>query len=180
MKIYLPRRMDNAELCLPSRAAGFDNLRACVGGRRAGSPWDPVKMRVIRKDEGVDLEQSDAPWCAPDLLVFGERSIAVFEPMLSNSGELLPLECVNADRSLWVYNPVLRDALDVERSVVKRFSTGNIMRIDKYVFVPESVGSVQAFRIPNLRASPTFLEHALVERWRAAELVGLNFELVWP
>ncbi len=135
-------------------------------------------MRIVREDEGLRLTHSDAPWFSSDVLVFSERAIDALEPLLTQNGELLRLNC--SDRSLWAFNPTLIDALDVEHSTVRRFSSGKLMTIQKYVFFPDAIGRAAAFKIPNRRASPTFLEHAFVERWSSAGLVGLEFEQIWP
>jgi hypothetical protein len=178
MKIYLPTCAENAEFCLPVDRGGFDHLREYLIGGPEAPRWKPLRIRIVREDEGVPLTHSDAPWFSSDVLALSERAIDALEPLLTQNGELLRLNC--SDRPLWAFNPTLIDALDVERSTVRRFSTGKIMMIQKYVFFPDAIGPAAAFKIPNRRASPTFLEHALVERWRSAGLVGLEFEQIWP
>lgn len=54
------------------------------------------------------------------------------------------------------------------------------MRIARYAFRSDLLHEVVAFKIPNLRVSPTFVTDVLVEAWRAAGLKGLELQEVWP
>jgi hypothetical protein len=82
---------------------------------------------------------------------------------------------------LFVINPLhVIDALDEMRSDVKRFSSGRIMKIDRYEFSPMRLPDIPLFKIPNLRASPTFVTDSFVAMWQQSELFGLEFNHVWP
>lgn len=59
-----------------------------------------------------------------------------------------------------------------------RFSSGKIMRINRYAFRAELVHAVDVFKIPNLRLSPTFLSERVVNTWRASGIRGVTFEKV--
>jgi hypothetical protein len=101
------------------------------------------------------------------------------EPLLSKNGELLPLMCEGAE--LFVFNPVrLEDALDEAESDVKRFSGGRIMMITRHAFRPDVINGIDAFKIPNLRVSPTYVGEAFMTRWKNGGLTGLDFKQVWP
>lgn len=98
--------------------------------------------------------------------------------MLRSCGELLPLACPYA--RLHVYNPTrILDALDENASDIVRFSSGRIMTVQEYVFRPHVVAGVDLFKLPNLRASPTFVSEEYVDAWSSAGLVGLEFKQVW-
>ena len=49
----------------------------------------------------------------------------------------------------------------------------------KHVFRANVVAQASAFKIPNLRVSPTFVGERFVELWNSAGLKGLDFKKVW-
>jgi hypothetical protein len=113
-----------------------------------------------------------------DFMVFRLDAANVLAPFLEKYGELLPLNCEQAE--LVVFNPLrVVDALDEVTSVVERFDGGRIWHVDKYVFRGEVVRGLQIFKITSLQPSPIFVGEEFVERWHAAGLKGLEFRQVW-
>lgn len=54
------------------------------------------------------------------------------------------------------------------------------MFVKRYVFRPDAIAGHDAFKISNLRVSPTFVSENFVTRWRNGGLSGLDFMQVWP
>jgi hypothetical protein len=176
--IYTPLGLDGYELCHPVSQDDFETINVEVSGTRRQSSWKPIPMRLIREDEGQELVMSDSPWLGAHALIFRPSVVEALGPMLQEYGELLPLACSEAD--VVMYNPTrVIDAFDEAASSVLRFSGGRIMLIQRHVFRADVVGEIDVFKIPNLRASPTFLSHRFVDRWKASGLKGLEFKQVW-
>ncbi len=174
----MPCRTESAELCLPVDDADFERFVDEVNGLPRAATWRPISVAIVRKDEGVRLHGSDSPWLGEHALILRERAVEAMGPLLESCGELLPLRCADA-RSV-DFNRWLLDALDEDASTVDRLpSSGRIMWIRRHVFRPGFVTGIDAFKIPNLRSSATYVSERFVERWTAAGLVGLTFEEIW-
>lgn len=176
--IYTPLGLDGYELCHPVKQDDFETINVEVNGVSRQASWRPIPMRLVREDGKQKLAMSDSPWLGAHALIFRPNVVAALGQMLRENGELLPIECSEAD--LTIYNPTrVIDALNEAASSVLRFSGGRIMMIQRYVFHIEVIGEIDVFKIPNLRVSPTFLSHRFVDRWEASGLKGLEFKRVW-
>lgn len=163
--VFVPMATDGYELCHPSRPEDFETINVEVNGVPRGESWKPIPMQLIHEDEGQMLAPSS-------------RVLEALGSVLRANGELLPLDCSEAE--LVIYNPTqLIDALDEAVSSMLRFGDGRIMMIQRYVFRPDVVTNVDIFKIPNLRVSPTFLSHRFVQEWNRSGLSGLDFKEVW-
>jgi len=177
--VYEPTGMDAFELCHPVSRDDFERVIVEIDGTPRQSSWRPMPVALIHEDRGRRLSAADSPWHGEHALVFRPRVIDVLGPLLRQYGELLPLLCQEAE--LVMYNPTqVIDALDEDQSSIWRFSDGSIMWIQRYAFRAEVIGDIDVFKIPNKRASPTFLSERFVDRWKASGLTGLEFKQVWP
>jgi len=178
MKIFTPLSLDGFELCHPENQEDFETIIELINGEPRRMNWLPLKVKILRDDEGINLASSDAPWLGSHALIFRPSAIKALTILLEEYGEVLDLCC--SDGVVSIYNPTrVLDALDEEASSVLRFNDGRIMRIVRYVLRPEVVNSVHIFKIPNLRNSPTFVSEKFVALWESANLKGLTFKLVW-
>jgi hypothetical protein len=171
---YIPVGADGYELCHPVLEADFERFIVEVNGVATADSWKPIHVKIVHEDLGARLTKSDSPWLAEHALIFRQRALEALEPLLTRFGELLPLSCDEA--SLAVFN-VRRvdDALDERSSSLMRFSNGQIMMIQRYAFHQEVIRGMDAFKIPNLRASPTFVSQRFIDEWHKAKLQGLEF-----
>lgn len=176
--VYLPLGIDGVELCQPIRSGEFRRIFAEVNGVPRSSTWQPVSMQLLHEDDGASLVASDSPWLGSHALIFRATVLRQLGALLTEYGELLPLECSEAD--LWIYNPTrMVDALDEQRSSVTRFPDGRLMIVNRYVFRATEVASIDIFKIPSPNVSPTFVSHRFVELWRSSGLKGLEFKQLW-
>jgi hypothetical protein len=140
----------------------------------------PIGRRLLWKlFVKTRLMPSDSPWLGSHALILRENvANGIFGAMLREEGELLPLDCPGAQ--LVIYNPThVVDALDEAISSVSRLADGRIWRIQKYEFREDLIKDFHAFKIPQLRVSPTFVSQRFVDLWRASNLKGLDFNCVW-
>jgi hypothetical protein len=175
--IYDPCGLDKYELCHPVDG-NFERFYDQINGTPRQASWKPVAMEIFHKDRGKKLLRSDSPWLGAYALIFRPSVLEALGPLLREYGELLPLECSETD--LWVYNPTrVIDALDEEASSIRRFRSGRIMGIDRYVFKAHLIRGIDIFKLPNLRAESTFVSHRFVDLWTKSGLKGLEFTHVW-
>src|SRR5262245_18214720 len=175
-RIYKPLNANGYELCHPVNR-DFGTIVAQINGHPRQATWQPLEMRLIQEYKGKKWSRSDSPWLGSDSLIFRPAAVLALGQLLRAHGELLPLRCEDAE--LWIFNPRLLDALDEAASTIERVSTGSIMRITQHVFRPDVVHGVHAFKVPNLRVSPTFVSQHFADLWKKAQLKGLKFNKVW-
>lgn len=177
-EIYEPLSVEGHELCQPERQEDYDTISDLIDGTSRAKIWRPIPMRLVHVDEGKKLAPSDAPWLGSDSLIFRRSVVEKLGSILSEYGELLPVAC--SETELWIFNPTrVLDALDEQGSTVRRFSSGSVMRVTRYMFRAEAIVGVDIFKIPHLRVSPTFVSGRFVQLWRSAGLVGLEFKKIW-
>jgi hypothetical protein len=176
--IYVPIPLEQYELCQPVNHAEFDKIIVQLNGISRKSTWQPITMEIIHEDEGRKFLESDAPWLGPHALIFRQAAVQTMGQMLNEFGELLPLQCDEAELSIFNATQIL-DALDEAASSIVRFSTGRIMTIERYAFRPDTIKDNHIFKIPNLRASPTFVSNHFAQLWKSSGLKGLGFTKVW-
>jgi hypothetical protein len=177
-EVFVPVPTEGFELCHPTREEDFETLNLALDGTPRSRTWRSPPMRLIRDDAGEALAESDAPWLGTHALIFRPHVLRSLEPMLRSHGELLPVTCSEA--SLVFFNATrVVDALDEPASSLVRFADGRIMTVVRYAFRPEVLASVDIFKVPSLRVSPTFVSARFVEEAKAAALRGLEFQRVW-
>lgn len=177
MKIYDIIGSDGYELCHPEDENDFGSIVTLINGSERRQTWSPIKMRIIKEDEGKYLHESDSPWLGSHALMFRPRAVDALRSLLDANGELLPLALPNSE--LQIYNPRhLVNALDEDRSTLSR-ANGDIMLIYKHVFRPEVIRNLPIFKISNMRVSSTFVDESFVSLWTASGLKGLDFRQVW-
>jgi hypothetical protein len=124
--------------------------------------WIPWKVEIDRPEGYENSLFGDFPLLISAVPVFTERAVALLEPLLTGNGELLPLVC--DEGSYFAYNvTTVLDALDVERSSLLRFTSGEIMNITHHEFFPGKVTS-PIFKIPQTPLMDVFV----TEEFRAA------------
>ena len=177
-RVYVPSGMDGYELCHPIKECDFETINTGVRGEPRAQDWKPIAFEICHEDEGKRLLPSDCPWLGSNALIFRGDVAATLGPMLQGVGEFLPLECSEAE--LVVYNPTqVIAALDEDASALTRFADGRVMVVKSYAFKTALVADLDAFKILNLRVSPTFVSQRFVDLWSANNFKGLEFKCVW-
>ncbi|MDJ0947275.1 MAG: hypothetical protein QNJ30_27840 [Kiloniellales bacterium] len=178
MNVYRPLPLDGYELCHPLRDADFDTIDRLIDGEPRQTAWKPIKMKILREDEGRGLLESDSPWLGSHALIFKTTAVSVMGSLLRENGELLPLHCRAAEVVIFNATRVL-DALDEAASSVERLDDGRILWVNSFAFCTEAIRNVDIFRCSTLDSREVFVREAFVELWQSAELRGLKFEQVW-
>ena len=176
--VYKPIPFGNLQSCQAAEDDDYLRILDTFNGTSHQSTWKPVAVTIVHESMGRRLGRSDAPWYGSNAMVFRLRTAEILVPLLVQYGELLPLQCDEAD--LVIYNVTnALDALDEKRSAIERFESGDIMEVMRYVFCPRVIGASQIFKLSNMRSSATFVGQAFVDLWNSSGLHGLVFDRVW-
>lgn len=156
--------------------ADLDYLVEVFDGKPIGPRWRPVPM--FWETEGR-RPIPDFDKLASGGMAFSERGVGALRGFLERAGELLPLE-VEGGNSYRAFNLTRwSEALDYERSELKRFSDGGIMRVVRYEFDPAKVARETIFRIADVGVWHTFVTEEFVRVVQKHELTSFHFDLVW-
>jgi hypothetical protein len=174
MSVFSVIGAEGFQFCHPEDEADFDTIDALVNGTPRAKTWRPIRMRLINEDGAQRLTESDSPWLGSWALIFRRRAVDALGSLLIDFGELLPIDCPEAE--LYFYNPtVFLDALDFGRSDVIEVDSGVVQSIIRPVFLSNAIGDQQFFKLMGVASSGTYAGDRVVNRWEEAKLRGLKF-----
>lgn len=176
--IFILVPLEKYEHCQPINHDDFETIVNQLNGISRKKAWQPIKVDIVHEDEGKKFLVSDTPWLGSHVLILRKNAAQLIGQLLNQFGELLPLYCEEANLSIFNTTNIL-DALDEPGSSIVRFSSGRIMAIERYSFIPKLIDNNHVFKIPNFRASPIFVDDEFVQLWKATKLRGLGFNKVW-
>jgi hypothetical protein len=114
-----------------------------------------------------------------DIPVFTTEAQQALEPVLEGRGELLPVNVTDAPPDAVAFNVTqVIDALDEDRSEIKRMSSGKVMRIARPVFIPERVADATIFKVTTYPRA-LYVTWAFVEAAAAAGIQGMRLSENW-
>lgn len=175
--IYELENEPGYQYCLPVDQRDYGTIAALVNGTPRAGSWKPLKMRLCWFDErGRPYKRSDSPsGGTSDAPIFTRQAVAALEAVFLQHGELLELDCDDAE--LWMFNATrVLPAIDMLKSGVRFFpGTRDIERIARYVFEEDVIAGSDIFKLANMRVSPTFVGQRFVDLWRSAGLRGIKF-----
>ena len=113
-------------------------------------------------------------------LAFSERALQVLDPLMGQSVEALPIECVNCGQDKFFVINVLDfvDCLDEPRCIFERASTGYILWIERYAFRPGSLEGHHIFKVPQLVVGTVLVSPEFKRRVEESGLFGAVFREV--
>lgn len=175
--IFLALGEDGYEYCHPTNPDDFETINREINGEPKYRKWIPIPVDLVQRDGDRHLMRSDSPWLGDNALIFRAEAILGMGELLGKAGELLPLTC--RDARLCVFNPLhALPALDESASSLLRFEDGRVMMVQKYAFISNVLRDIDAFKLTNLRVSPTFVSKRIVDAWHDRGLTGLRFRQV--
>ena len=146
-------------------------------GTPRGSDY-PVP-RGERDDDQIDgalPDFTDFALCFP---TFSERAIEILGDLLIPYGELAAIEMDEPMRYFGLNATTIVDALDEEKSKIKRFTDGGVMRVEQHV-LRESITSLPPiFKMPQTRRNTTYVNEQFVEVVQRHGLSGFRFDLLF-
>jgi len=171
-----PDTYDDLNSVVGTRVGGWWSVfNQLCQGQRCADWWQPVPMRRVltrlRKNRGKPVDIIGLMGLG---YAFSERAASVLSPLVGEVIELLPLQNDSPERFHVINLLDIVDCLDEERSKLARYSTGDIMAVDKYVFKPGSTDGHHLFLCLQFDLHPLVSAEfkALVEENR---LIGAEF-----
>ena len=176
MIVYQFQTSDDACDLMPINEADGEAFERLDGHSIDVGSWPRVAVRVVRDGSGgTTATDFGIVWTEPALSF---RALETLSDLLRQDGQVLPL--ASEDGDYCVYNvTALLDALDEDRSVVQRFSTGGIKNVQRFAFHPDVIANHAIFKIPQLPRAHTFVTDAFVRQAHSARLTGLAPKQLW-
>jgi hypothetical protein len=144
-------------------------------GESKRDTWQPYEARWER-ESGRPLPDFTM---LMDIPVFTTEAYQALAPVLDGRGETLPLTVTDAPPDAVAFNVTrVVDALDEERSEIKRMSSGRVMRIGRPVFIPERVAGETIFKVTTYPRA-LYVTGAFLEAAEAAGVQGMRLSENW-
>lgn len=107
---------------------------------------------------------------------FSERAVHALKDILEECGELAPIEMDEAMR-YWGFNPtkMVEGLLDMNKSDIKYFPGGRVMRVAHYELNPITKPLPWIFKIPETRRNTTYVNQDFVNKVKEHKLTGFKF-----
>lgn len=185
MKVYrLNSDYNHFQSLAPVKGADVSIIINLFDGKPIKRLWNPIEVQIFEGEEGEEEEEigkseGDFPLFGGQP-VFTKNAVETIEDLLTPNGEILPLIFEQKTDKYFIFNVTkISDALDVNQSKVRRYTTGNIMCIDKFEFNPHKLDGAVIFKIPQLVKAYVFVTDLFLERVEQADLTGFDFVQVW-
>lgn len=121
--------------------------------KRLAKNWKPLKVKRDRSQGPA----SDFPGIFALANAFSERALTLLAPLCGDSIEALPIE-VGVKTKYFAINVFeIKDALDLEKSKLKLYSDGMIMRVETFAFKNDLLKGKHIFRLPETGRSSIFV-----------------------
>ena len=138
-------------------------------GRRLADSWKPLPVKIYKAKK-----RGNFPQLVLHIPVFDAKALEILRPVIEPNAEVLPLDC--PDGQYYAINGLaVLDCLDAQRSEIVRISTGRIMDILKYVFLPERIGDANIFKVCEMPLRKVFVSELFKSTVEENGLKGLNF-----
>jgi hypothetical protein len=147
-------------------------------GRHLVGSYSTIRAQWLSDRENGRRPLGDFPPFSLPVPVMSRRAVDALGDLLDRDVELLPLDA--PEGSFFAANVTnVADALDVERSEVKRFRSGRIMRVLRYELRREAIEPAAIFKLVEPRPD-VYVTDAFRDAVEAAGLEGLDWDrLVW-
>lgn len=142
-------------------------------GKLIGAEWPKITLQSRKGEVKKGVGFGDCPYFAPEMLIVSDKLRDVIQSFKNLEVEFLPVE-IDGQKGFSCMN-VLRvlDALDVDRSEVKRFEDGAIMYVVSAQFRAEIVSGHNLFLLSNYRG--VYVSEDLLHAMEQAGIVGVTF-----
>ena len=153
-----------------------------LGASQLGA-WEPRQVwyhpAEFRSNKGI----ANFPGWSSGIVCDAE-AITILKKLISEHAEFLPLAFTSSTIIDTTYSAInvlrILDCLDYKRSEFTYFkNTGNIRKVRKFEFKPNSIGGVSIFKLPILRSIRTYVTDEFKELVEDNNLTGLRFGKVW-
>lgn len=154
----------------------FNELYEPYWGQSLVDKWETFHLHC--SDYYSHFPMGDFPHFFGDVILLSSRAKVILQDLIAKSGEFLEMKYEN--ELIYAFNVLnIIDVLNENKSVVKRFkSSGRIMSIEKYEFIPYLLEDQVIFKIPQQKVR-IYVTDKFVEKVNNHGLVGLEFVERW-
>ncbi|NLL05165.1 MAG: hypothetical protein GX270_05115 [Clostridiaceae bacterium] len=143
-------------------------------GTKLAELWKAFNIKCARSKK---YPLGDIAYITPVHPLINSGVVEIFKDIFNNKVELLPVLYSEPYYFINVINII--DALDMEKSEFKRYSSGKIMYCTKYVFKENIVGNNSIFKTPQFPTAEILVTEEFVKRVEENDLKGFVFEELW-
>ena len=138
-----------------------------------------IELEVSDSDAPGDWVETDCPRRpAYGTVLLSERAVSVFGSLLTDAGYLLDTRLAFETRYKLFVCERESDALDLERSDIRRFRSGNISDVFRHELHADRLRDQHVFRLKYC-PSQVFVSDRVVDLVREHGLTGFVFEEIW-
>lgn len=137
-----------------------------------------LDLEIGIPDEPNDWIATDCPYLSGYGLMLSDEAVSVSGAMLTDAGYLLNTSLPAADHYKLFICERLIDAVDQERSDLKRFPSGRVWWLRRYELRAELLQDMHVFRLKH-RRNMLFVSDQFVRLVQEHELTGFEFTEVW-
>lgn len=137
--------------------------------------WTPVVVHGFDDNPG---KEGDFPSLSNfnEIPVMSERAWDALHPLISYCCEALPIIHPTGKPYFIIHVMETIDGLDADRSEVKRYTDGGIMRVVRYSFKPEMLKGKHIFKLPLESGGELIVDDDFRRAVEANGLKGLQFK----
>lgn len=181
MKIWkLHRQFEKYEILKFSNEKDSDFFHQNFKGVPIKESWEQILVEIYQGGE-----ESDFPDGLLSPPIFSERTVQKLGEFLDgNDVELLPLHTIKNKKYYAVNVLKVLDCIDGDRSEVKRFRSGEIMKYKKYAFKEDQVKGQDIFKLVDheekkIFSTQIFVSDRFRDKVKESGLTGFDFIKVW-
>ncbi|MCX7841375.1 MAG: hypothetical protein N2559_18220 [Anaerolineae bacterium] len=119
-------------------------------GRAVRGAWTPMRVELWEYEGEERKPLGDFPGLAIIPLSISARALKLLHPLVKDNTETLNLITEPPLGKFYALNIFFADCLDHSRSVLVRYTDGEIMDVDKYAFRPNCLEGKHIFRLPEV------------------------------
>jgi hypothetical protein len=146
--------LEDQEWIFPVDDDNYETFFALDG--RVIRDWDVPVITIYTEEKSY----SDFPWLGEYVPILKKPAVDALAPVLTRYGQLLPLK----GKEVRLFNTTtVLDVLDHDRSRIVYFDNGDILDIERHVFLQEKIGTAELFELP-MRASTVYVTDSSLKR----------------
>jgi len=124
------------------------------------------------------LNLGDAPGFYSHIPILSEKALKQLVALIQDEVEILPT--IFDEGNFFIINILgVLDCIDYDKSEYKTFSSGRIMRFEKFEFIEKAIQNKHIFRLKDLPLSYPYVSDQFKNIVEKNNLQGFKFELVW-
>lgn len=160
----------------------IESLNLLSAGKSLSEIWEPVILPLYLGEEEPLGEENERRKPVPDFargvlgLAMNEKAYSILQSLIE--GQATPLK-LNTEAGLYYELDIQKiHCIDLKESETVFFSSGKVMRVEKYKFYWEKIETMHIFKSLDAMLKPIFVSNKFKEIVEENNLTGLTFHHV--